>query len=605
MATDAWLYFLASACGHPPIHSATVPFVPRLIAFLFLLPSLTVATAAAQTARVRVEITGLSGELQRNADMVASIASAARSGSLPVARIEQLHDRAVEEIELALQPFGYYQPVISSQLDTTRSTWVARYQVDPGPAMLLSRVDVRISGEGASDAALQQGVADYPLTVGDTLRHAEYDQGKLVLASLAAERGYLDAAFDTAQLRIDPNAYSAEIVLHLITGPRFNFGPVTFHQEIVDPSLLEGHVTFRPGDEFEFSKLVALQRGLSSTPYFSQVEVQPLRENVEGRNVPIEVIAIPRKRQRYDIGAGYGTDTGFRGTLEVDFRRLNRKGHNATVRFEVSQIRRNIAGQYRFPPTYPSTANYALSVSAGDISPTWSSTLRLAFGGSRSQMRGPLREVISLSYDLQDFKVADQDGASNLLILGTSHSWVTADDRVSPSSGALLQLDVKGSLDAVLSSTTYLQLIARGKVVQAIGSHLRFLGRAEVGRNFTSQFNQLPPTIRFVTGGDRTVRGYSFESLGPRNADGLIVGGDAQLVASAEVDYALAERWRIAAFFDTGNALVWGGKFSLARGGGIGARWVSPVGMVRVDVAYGFDHPSNDFRIHLTFGPDL
>jgi translocation and assembly module TamA len=534
-----------------------------------------------------------------------SITSAARSGNLPVARIEQLHDRAVEEIELALQPFGFYQPTVRAQLDTGGSTWVARYEVDPGPALLLSRVDVRVRGEGERDPAVQQGVAEFPLAVGDTLRHALYDEGKLSLATLAAERGYLTAAFDTAQIRIDLELYAAEIVLHLTTGQRYNFGPVTINQDIVDPRQLQGYVTFQPGEEFEAAKLLELQRGLSASPFFSQVEVRPDMENTAGRNVPIEVNTVPRKRQRYEVGAGYGTDTGVRGTFEANFRRINRKGHNATVRLEASQIRRNVSGQYRFPPAYPKTVNYALSVSAGDISPTWSSTLRLALGTSRSQLRGPLREVLSLSYDLQDFTIAERDGTSNLLILGTSHSWLKADNQVVTFAGSLLQLDMRGSLDAVASSASFLQVIIRGKLIKGAGRRLRFLGRAEVGRTFTSQFNQLPPTIRFVTGGDRTVRGYSFESLGPRDAEGKIVGGDVQVIASAEADYPLAEQWRVAAFLDVGNALARGGPFSLAKGTGIGARWVSPFGMVRVDVAYGFDEPSQGIRLHLTFGPDL
>jgi translocation and assembly module TamA len=589
----------------PNVYSCEMSFSLRSIAVSSLSLFLAATGAAAQTARVRVEITGLDPELRRNAETVATIVTAARSGSLPVARIEQLHGRAEEEITLALHPFGYYRPSIRSQLDRSGSTWVASYQVDRGPALLLSRVDVRLRGEGESDSVLQAGLTEFPLEAGDTLRQALYDEGKLALAGIAAERGYLDAVFDTAQIRIDLDAYTAEIVLHLTTGQRYFFGPVTFNQDIVNPSQLQGYVTFQPGDEFELSKLLELQRSLTSSPFFSQAEVQPVKEDADGRNVPIEVSAVPRKRQRYEIGVGYGTDTGFRGTIEADFRRLNRKGHNATVRLEVSQIRRNISAQYRFPPSYPKTSSYALLLSAGDISPTWSSTRRLAFGVSRSQLRGPLREVLSLSYDLQDFTIAEQDGASKLLILGTSYSWLKADDRVVTVEGSLLQLDTKASLDALASTATYLQLVVHGKLIKGVGPRLRFLGRAEVGRTFTSQFEELPPNIRFVTGGDRTVRGYSFESLGPRNAAGLVVGGDVQLNASTEIDYKLSEQWRAAAFFDIGNAMMWRGSFSVAKGAGLGARWVSPVGMVRLDIAYGFDEPSKDIRIHLTFGPDL
>ncbi len=531
--------------------------------------------------------------------------TAARTGALPHTRIEQLFSRGVEEIGLALQPFGFYRPTIQSRLDTSGSPWRATYEVDPGPPLLLSRVDVRVVGEGEGDDVVQHSVAVFPLAPDDTLRHALYEQGKLALARVVAERGYLDAAFDTAQIRIDREAYSSEIVLHMTTGTRYSFGPVTFEQDVVDESQLQGYVTFQPGDDFELSKLLELQRGLSSSPFFSQVEVRPVQDDVDGRNVPIAVSAVPRKRQRYEIGFGYGTDTGFRGTVEVGFRRINRKGHNATARLEISQIRRNISGQYRFPPSYPETANYALSVNAGDISPTWSSTLRLAFGASRSQLLGPIRQVLSTSYDLQDFTVAAQDGTSNLLIFGASHSWTHADDRLITLTGSQIQLNARGSLDAVASSATFLQLILRGKLIKGVVGNLRFLGRAELGTTFTSQFLNLPPTIRFVTGGDRTVRGYSYESLGPRGPQDQIVGGDALIAASTEFDFPIAEKWRVATFLDAGNALAWGGPFSLVSGAGVGGRWVSPVGMVRVDVAYGFEEPSRGIRLHLTFGPDI
>jgi translocation and assembly module TamA len=561
--------------------------------------------AHAQEARVSVKLDGLDGELRRNAETVMRIVSASKRGALPTDRIEQLYGRAPEEIQLALQPFGYYQPAIESQLDSTSSRWVAHFYVDKGPPLPVSRVDIRVTGEGESDEAIRQAISEFPLAVGGTLRHDLYEQGKLALATLVAERGFLDAAFDTAAIRIDRDRYTAEIVLHLNTGPRYFFGPVTINQDVVDPRLLEGYVTFQLGDTFDVSKLVELRQGLSSSPYFSQVQVVPKHHDVQDRRVPIDVSAEPRRRQRFEFGVGFGTDTKFRGSIEADFRRINRRGHNATVRLEASQIRRSVAGQYRFPPVYPSTASYSVLAFGGDISPNWSTTLRGAVGLNRSQLRGPFREVFSVTFDAQDFEIASRPGTSTLLILGGSYSWTKARDQLVPLSGIHLQLDALGSIDGLLSTASFLQLHAMGKFIRGLGSKTRLIGRGELSRTFTSQFTALPPTLRFVTGGDRTVRGYAFETLGPRDPEGNIVGGDLLVIVSSELDRGITEKWRVATFVDAGNGLAAEGQFFLAVGAGVGARWVSPVGLVRLDLAYGFDEPSKSLRIHFNFGPDL
>jgi len=577
----------------------------RLVAIPGLLLLCAVQGTLAQTARVQVEIGGLEGALKRNALAVASIVNASNRGELPTSQIRRLYARAPEEIELSLQPFGYYNPTIRSELVTTDRTWRARYEVDPGPPILLSRVDVRMHGAGATDSAFMALVGDFPLSVGDTLVHLRYTQGKLALANFASENGYLDAVFDSSQVRVDLEEYTAEVILHLSTGPQYLFGPVTLNQTVVDPRLLQGYVTFEPGDTFRVSKLVEMQRGLSSTSFFNQVEINPELEAADSLSVPIRVDLTPRKRGRYEVGLGYGTDTGIRGTFEAEFRRLNRRGHNATVRLELSQLERTIIGQYRFPPAYPETATWAVSVAVGNFSPTWSNSTSAGLGLSHSRTRGPLREVLSLTYDAQRFTIAGEGGDSWLLIPTASWVWLRSDNSLATLRGTRVRVDVLGSIEELLSSASFLQLLVSGKVVRSVMPRTRLLARLALGRTWTQQFNQLPPSIRFVTGGDNTVRGYGFETLGPRNEEGAIVGGDYVIVASGELDYRILEGWALAGFFDIGNALADSTEFFLAKGAGVGARWLSPVGPVRLDLAYGFNKPSESWRIHFTVGPDI
>jgi len=191
------------------------------------------------------------------------------------------------------------------------------------------------------------------------------------------------------------------------------------------------------------------------------------------------------------------------------------------------------------------------------------------------------------------------------LIPSASWAWIRSDNRLLTLHGSRVRLDVLASIDEVLSSASFLQLVLTGKFVRRVMPRTRLIARASAGRTWTQQFPQLPPNIRFVTGGDNTVRGYGFETLGPRNEEGAIVGGDYLLVGSVETDYKLLEQWALAAFFDTGNALSESTAFFLAKGAGIGVRWLSPVGPVRLDLAYGFNKPSESWRIHFTVGPDI
>ena len=566
----------------------------------------TASALFAQTTPVRVDLSGLEGQLRDNASAVTAIFGAADEGQLSSAQVRRLHNLAPEEITQALQPFGFYRPSILAELSNNGQEWVARYDVDVGPPMLVRHVDVSVLGAGALDPAFESVIDSFPLVEGDTLRHDLYEQGKQALARLAAERGYLDAVFETNEIRIDTVAYSAEIILHLTSGPRYLFGPVSFNQEVLDSRLLSGYVTFPPGEPFEVAKLRALQRELSATSYFSQVEVVQLRDSTDGLQVPLQIDLVPRRPRAYEIGFGYGTDTGFRGSLEAKLRRLNRRGHNASFKIDVSsEIARSFTAQYRFPPIYPRTAAYTISAGIGDFSPTWSSSLNRKAGIHRSQNRFALQEVLSLSYEATSFEIGQQEGSSHLVIPSVSWTYSRSDDPVVATRGGRLSLLLKGSSDAVLSSASFFQVLVDGKIVRSLGSRIRVLSRAQFGKTFTKQFDELPPRIRFVTGGDQTVRGYGYESLGPLDQNGDVVGGDIVLAGSFELEYRPLSKIGFAAFVDAGNALDSFSDLSLELGTGIGLRWVTPVGYVRLDLAQPLTESDRGLRLHFTIGPDF
>lgn len=557
-----------------------------------------------QVARVQVEVIGVGGEVKENVRQVLSLARAAEAGTLPVARIRRLHGQAAAEIELALQPFGYYRPRIESGLRQEGDRWVARYAITPGPPVLVRRVNLSLLGSGSDEPAFRRLVATFPVEAGDTLRHAEYEEAKLAFLGLAADSGYLAAAFDTAQIRVDRSAFSAEIILRFDTGERFNFGPVTFNQEVLDPARLQALVPFEPGEPYRADKLLQLQTALANHPSFSRVEVRPVVAQAGDGRVPIEVDLVPTKARAYEIGVGYGTDTGPRGTAGVEFRRLNRSGHRAEAELTLSTVERSISAQYLIPAVLSPAGVLTLLGGYANLDPTTSQSEAIIAGARLSRPRGRWRETLSLTFKHESFEVGVDRGTADLLIGGGSWEHTVADSRVFPSRGHRIRFGLQGSPGGALASANFLQLDVSGKVIRSLGARTRVLARAEVGRLFTGAFRRLPPTIRYFTGGDQSVRGYRYLELGPRDVAGNVIGGEAVIAASLELDHRVFERWSLAAFYDAGNALE-DLSLSLDQGMGAGIRWLSPIGLIRLDGAFAVSRRDSPFRIHFSIGPDL
>ncbi len=595
-----------------PTHAALISAALFTVSLVFASP------AHPQSGRVRVIIEGVGGAVRDNVRSVLSIAAAAREGELTIERVRRLHARAPGEIRLALQPFGFYRPEIEAELQTPGDRWTARYRIDPGPPLRIRRLTLELTGDGAQDAQLRTAAAQFPLREGDPLQHAAYEAGKSSLTREAADRGYLDARFTTSEIRIDLEAYSSEIALAFATGPRFFFGPVVFNQSVLNPDVLRGYVNFRPGEPFSSARLLELQRALSGGPYFSRVEVLPRRDRADSLRVPIEVDLEPRKPQRYELGVGYGTDTGLRGTFEAEHRRANRQGHRVRAELKASDVEQSITGRYLIPSRYPRTSILTLFAGFARLDPRSSDSDKILVGASLSRLRGSWEETLSLTFEREAFEVGPDTGRTNLLIPSASWSRTWADDRVFPTHGQRVRFDVMASHEAVLSSGSFAQARLNGKLIRSLTARTRLIARADVGATYTSsfaEFRELPPTVRFFAGGDQSVRGYRFRSLGPAEvgADGIrrVIGGRGMAVLSIELEQRLLNRWGLAAFFDAGNAFefdsdnVPGSAGTLKQGVGAGLRWLSPIGMVRADAAFGVSEDNVPFRFHLVIGPDL
>ncbi len=384
------------------------------------------------------------------------------------------------------------------------------------------------------------------------------------------------------------------------TGRRYRFGPVTWPDTPLAPAFLRRYLTFQPGDPYDSNALLDMQNHLINSGYFQQVEVAAPANRAVDYQTPVDVNLEMRDPNRYAVGIGYGTDTGPRGTLGYERRWLNPWGHQFNAQLLASQIKSQAKADYRIPGRNPAVDTFILR---GDLEREYSAVIdsaSAAAGVAWERKFGLWQGGVSLDYRVDTYNLTERQ-TSYLLIPGLNLVRVDADDPVNISHGTRLDLQLRGAYEPLLSSTSFLQALASGKAVYSLNARNRLIGHAQAGDTWVSDFTGLPPALRFFAGGDNSVRGYGLDRIAPRE-DGRIVGGKRLLVGSLEYEYRLGGNWGVAAFVDSGDAFDNSPQFK--TGVGLGLRWFTPVGPLRVDFAHGLQ--SNDLlHFYLMFGPEL
>ena len=573
----------------------------KLLILVLLLSGMTAVQAVVS---IDVKLDGLDREQKRNVLAFLTIEQQRKADDLTERRIRRYHNRAIQEIETALQPYGYYQPVIESSLEKDGDKWVARYVIEPGPPVIISEIDLRFEGAGKDDPDVTRVEKSLPVKVGEQLVHADYELAKTRFRAAALNNGYRDARYLRSEVRVYREKNQAGIFLHLDTGNQAYFGPVRFEGGDMDKELLRRYIPFKTGDVWSAAELLVLQRSLVDSGYFSYVNIVPQPAADDSNQIPIDIILTANKPQKYTVGLGFSTNFGVQGSLSWLHRRINSYGHRLSAGVSASKVRQDVSMTYGIPLSKPRTD--VLEVTGmfrkEDTTDVKSEITELRV--SRNYSRGDWREVLSLGYKHEVDDLADSDGISNLLIPKATWTLVRADNRLIATDGYRVELETSGSAEALLSDTTFLQGVMRGKLVRAFGKQGRLVMRADAGATATGNFESMPASNRFFTGGDNSVRGYEYKSIAPENEDGDLIGGKYLLVGSVEYDYNVYGKWYLAAFYDVGSAFN-DSPINASSGAGVGIRWASPVGMVRVDVASALSKDGNPWRLHITFGPDF
>ncbi len=563
-----------------------------------------------------VKVTGVEGKLLSNIYNTLSIYKMRKNYRVDNIAVNQLYRMADKEIKKAVAPFGYYNSKITSNIECIeektrkggRNKWRVHFEVKKGVPVIIEDVAIRLQGDDGVDSPLLLSLLKgFALKKGDILNQQVYEQEKKKLLNAAMAEGFLEAAFRHSQVRVDPGENRAWIDLLLDTGKIFRFGHLVMTnidgETGFNTDLLRGYLPWKKGDAYSLDRLFELQSVLNQTDYFKQVAVAGKKEAAYNGYIPVEVsLKIPEAKNKYTLGGGYATDTGARVKFNWKNRLFNSRGDKIGAYMEIAEQEKNLAFSFERPMISAPRYDRFIAVAKYQDQNWEDTTTRLFTASIGRNYFGP-EYTLGAGSEIrrEDYAVGDTSGSSVLLVPSVSGGFVLTDEVVSTAYGLRFNASAKGAIESLVSDVTFLQWTVGGKLVLTPAENWRLLGRASFGMTLVDDIDDIPPSLRFYAGGDNSVRGFAYKSVGPEDSSGAVVGGKYLTVQSVEVERLIGGRYALAAFWDIGTATN-DLRLDYEQGAGLGFRVRLPFGEIKLDVATALTESGNPIRLHLSVG---
>ncbi|WP_025916062.1 autotransporter assembly complex family protein [Herminiimonas sp. CN] len=526
---------------------------------------------------------------------------------LDAGQLQLLYRQAPEQIRTLAATEGFYTPVITSEMVQQGQAWRIQFTVEPGAPTLVGAVDLAFQGAIASQpqaAGLRNGWA---LPPGLVFRQAEWEAAKNgLLRKLLLER-YPRARLTQTQATVDPLAHTAALQVVIDSGPEMRFGALAIDGLQRYPATIISRInTIKPGDPYNEAALLELQSRLLDGGYFSRVDVSAEIEAPEQPGsaalpavLPVKVSVTENQRKKAGIGVGYSTNTGNRAKLTYEDLNFLQRELKLKSALTLETKKQSAAADIYLPLTERGVQYSAgLSYVRSDIEDELSKVSSIAF--KRSWGKPALERNLTLEYLSEKREIAGiVPRRSRALPLSYGATWRQTDSLLFPTEGSIIHAQLGGALGGLLSDQSFGRGIVRIVHYTPMGKKDLAILRGEFGTLASRSKNGVPDAYLFRAGGDQSVRGYAYQSLGVAQG-AATVGGRYLMVGSAEYQHWFLPQWGAAVFADAGNAADTIAELKPKAGYGVGARWRSPVGPINLDLAYG--QADRKVRMHFSLG---
>ena len=565
-----------------------------------------VATAGgpawAQDPRYRVEIDA-PAQLARTLAQGLNLVRWQYDAEMGPERLERLLEEALREAREVAATEGYFSARIAARIEQSTRPPTVHLSVEPGERTRVAAVEIRFSGPAADDPEarelLERVREGWRLRRGQPFRQADWDAAKREAARELARWRYAAAQVADSRALVDPQARSASLTVELASGPPFRFGELrVIGNRRYPDAVIENLSPVRPGETYDRDKLILYQRRLLETGYFASVQTDIDAQPHEAEAATLRVAVLEAASQNVETGVGYTTDAGPRFELRYGNQDVRDSAWRFKSELRMDEKIQNLQLDLNLPPR-PGARWNSIFTRARQTDIQNETTRELALGVAHNFGRELAPSALIVSGHLEEQRIGGGlTDNRQALYLGYRRTFSRTDDLIAPRSGYLGSFELGGA-PPELSTRQFLRAVASGSLFFPLGRSNDLLLRGHAGSVIAQTRTGIPTSFLFRTGGDQTVRGYAFESLGVRQGE-AIVGGRRLAVGSVELTHWVGEYWGVAAFVDAGNAWDKGVEFNAAVGAGIGARFRTPIGPIRADLAYGEEVGS--FRLHFSVG---
>ncbi|HET7663063.1 MAG TPA: autotransporter assembly complex family protein [Rhodanobacteraceae bacterium] len=532
------------------------------------------------------------------------------------AQVRHLFAQAPDQVQAALRPYGYFDARVDGNIKQVGDDWDVTLDVDPGEPVRVTAVHIAVPDKAAKLPPVHHAIRRFKPDKGDILNQGQYTASRDAINAAIVANGFLDARMTRHRVAVTRVDHSAVVDLAWDAGRRYRFGEVHFKGSQFRPGFLKRYIPWKPGDYYKQNQLLDLQQQLNGADYFSVVNVEPDVEHKHDGIVDVDVDLKPAKRSVYTGGPFIGTDTGFGVQAGLERRWVNDRGHKWKNHLVLAQRLKMLSSLYSIPLPggHQRAWNFGANFRDADTDTSHSKTLELV-ANQTWLWHGWL--VTAGMHALSGTFTVGQRGNEPTSTPGIEHGNSTlvypeislvkkqGDNPTFVRHGWSLTVAARSTAGKLLSDANFSQLVANAKWIHAFNRRNRLLVRMDAGITRTNDFSALPPQLRFFAGGSRSNRGYGYQALGPRNRYDRVIGGTRLLAAGVTMEHYFTSKWGMAAFVDAGNAFN-GTDFRPRIGAGLGLRWLSPVGMIRLDLGTPIHNDRHSgIQLNIVIGPDL
>ncbi|KGQ46066.1 autotransporter assembly complex protein TamA [Gallibacterium anatis] len=529
--------------------------------------------------------------------------------TIPVENSDRYYYLASKTIDEALRAVGYFNSKIDCQFvpqpNAKQDLLIASVALNE--PVKIAEIEVQLLGDAEKDEnflTLQKQVPK----LGTVLNQGVYDDYKAELEKVALAKGFFDYQFLTHRLAILPSAHEAYWQLAFDSGKRYRYGNIRFQGSQIREDYLRNILAIQSGDPYLINDLSELSTDLSASNWFKSVLVQPNIDK-QSKKVDLDVLVQPRLKNSYEIGIGYGTDVGPRLQFGWNKPWINSRGQSFSSNFYISDPKKTIEATYKIP-LLKQPLNYYYEISTGyeeeKKNDTDTSGLTLAILRYWNRETGWQNSFgVRARYD--NFTQANVSNRTLLIYPTAGFNRTRVRGGLFPYWGDSQKITLNWGNKAVGSDVDFYSAIASTSWIRTYAENHRFLTRAEIGYLSTNQFDKIPPVLRFFAGGDRSIRGYGYHKISPKDKNGELTGANRLFTASIEYQYQVKPKWWGAIFYDTGFASDRFAFNDLRKGAGIGVRWNSPIGAVKFDIATPINDKddSKNIQFYIGIGAEL